>query len=37
MNNMKIVSPEKTGKNHFALADNIDQPKSRAIDNLTIE
>lgn len=23
MNSVKIVSPEKTGKNHFALADEI--------------
>ena len=37
MNNTKIVSPEKTGKPHFALADTIEQPKSRAIDNLHIE
>lgn len=37
MNNNKIVSPEKTGKNHFALADDIKQPKSRDIDNLHIE
>jgi len=29
MNNVKIVSPEKAGKNHFALADEIPQPKSR--------
>jgi hypothetical protein len=37
MNNVKIVSPEKTGKNHFALADNITQKNSRAVDNLNIE
>jgi hypothetical protein len=37
MNNVKIVSPEKTGKNHFRLADDIKQPKSRDIDNLHIE
>lgn len=29
MNNPKIVSPEKTGKNHFTYADDIKQPKSR--------
>jgi hypothetical protein len=37
MNNVKIVSTEKTGKQHFALADDIAQPKSRAIDDLHIE
>ena len=29
MNNVKIVSPEKKGKDHFALADEINQPRSR--------
>lgn len=29
MNSTKIVSPEKTGKGHFAMADEIKQPKSR--------
>ena len=37
MNDVKIVAPEKTGKNHFALADEIRQPKSRAVDNHHIE
>jgi hypothetical protein len=37
MNNVKIVSPEKTGKGHFSLADEIKQPRSRQIDNLHIE
>jgi hypothetical protein len=37
MNNVKIVSPEKTGKDHFALADEIKQPKSRALDDHHIE
>eukprot|EP00347_Sterkiella_histriomuscorum_P014048 403362357 len=37
MNSTKIVSPEKTGKEHFALADEIKQPKSRDIDNLHVE
>ena len=37
MNNTKIVSPEKTGRNHFALAEEIRQPRSRALDNLRIE
>lgn len=37
MNNVKIVSPEKTGKPHFALADEIKQPKSRALDDHHIE
>jgi hypothetical protein len=37
MNNTKIVSPEKTGKGHFALAEEISQPKSRTIDNLHME
>ena len=37
MNNTKIVAPEKTGKNHFAFADEIKQPKSRAIDDHHIE
>lgn len=29
MNNNKIVSPEKTGKGHFSLVDEIAQPKTR--------
>lgn len=29
MNSTKIVSPEKTGKQHFAMADEIKQPKTR--------
>jgi hypothetical protein len=33
MNNPKIVSPEKTGKDHFALADEIKQPKTRQLDD----
>jgi len=33
MNNKTIVSPEKTGKGHFEMADEIAQPKSRAIDD----
>jgi hypothetical protein len=33
MNDTKIVAPEKTGKNHFALADEIKQPKTRALDD----
>lgn len=37
MNNTKIVSPEKMGKQHFAYAGEIQQPKSRQIDNLHIE
>jgi hypothetical protein len=37
MNNVKIVSPEKTGKGHFKLADEINQPKTRDIDNFHIE
>mmetsp|Transcript_48368 Transcript_48368/g.35570 ORF Transcript_48368/g.35570 Transcript_48368/m.35570 type:complete len:175 (+) Transcript_48368:501-1025(+) len=37
MNNTKIVSPEKTGKGHFSLAEEIKQPHSRDIDNLHIE
>ena len=37
MNNNKIVSPEKTGKSHFALADDNKQPQRRDIDNLHIE
>ena len=37
MDNVKIVSPEKTGKNHFALAEEIPQPKSRQIDDHHIE
>lgn len=37
MNNTKIVSPEKTGKSHFSLADEIKQPKSRQLDEHHIE
>jgi len=37
MNNVKIVSPEKTGKNHFAMADEMKQPKSRQLDDHHIE
>lgn len=37
MNNAKIVSPEKAGRDHFALTDDITQPKSRQIDNLHVE
>jgi len=37
MNDNKIVAPEKTGKNHFALADEIKQPKTRALDNHHID
>lgn len=37
MNNTKIVSPEKTGKSHFTMADEIKQPKSRDLDNHLIE
>ena len=37
MNNVKIVSPEKTGKPHFALANEIKQPKTRQLDELHIE
>ena len=37
MNNVKIVSPEKTGKDHFALTHEINQPRSRQIDDLHIE
>ena len=33
MNNPKIVSPEKTGKNHFTYAEDVKQPKSRGLDN----
>ena len=29
MNNTKIVAPEKTGKNHFDMATEINQPKTR--------
>jgi len=36
-NNVKIVSPEKTGKGHFKLADEIKQPKSRQIDDHHVE
>ena len=37
MNNAKIVSPEKTGKQPFRMAEEIKQPHSRDIDNLHIE
>jgi hypothetical protein len=37
MNSTTIVSPEKTGTNHFKMADEIKQPKSRQMDNLHIE
>ena len=37
MNNDKIVSPEKTGKPHFALAHEVVQPKSRKLDDHHIE
>jgi hypothetical protein len=37
MNSTTIVSPEKTGKGHFTMADEISQPKSRQIDNHHIE
>ena len=37
MNDTKIVAPEKTGKNHFALADEIKQPRSRALDTHHVE
>jgi hypothetical protein len=37
MNSTTIVSPEKTGKGHFTMADEINQPKSRQIDNHHIE
>ena len=37
MNNPKIVSPEKTGKNPFLYADEMKQPKSRQMDNQFIE
>jgi hypothetical protein len=37
MNDNKIVSPEKTGKNHFAIGQDVKQPVSRKIDNLHIE
>lgn len=37
MNNPKIVSPEKTGKNHFTYADEVKQPKSRGLDNHHME
>mmetsp|Transcript_42319 Transcript_42319/g.40548 ORF Transcript_42319/g.40548 Transcript_42319/m.40548 type:complete len:101 (-) Transcript_42319:115-417(-) len=37
MNNVKIVSPEKTGKQHFSMAEEIKQPHSREVDNLHIE
>jgi hypothetical protein len=29
MNNVKIVSPEKAGKDHFRLAEELAQPKTR--------
>ena len=37
MNNPKIVSPEKTGKNHYMYAEEIQQPKTRALDDHHIE
>jgi hypothetical protein len=37
MNNVKIVSPEKVGKDHFRLADEVKQPNSRQLDNHLIE
>ncbi len=37
LNNPKIVSPEKTGKNQFALAEDIKQPHTRDYDNLHIQ
>jgi hypothetical protein len=37
MNNTKIVSAEKTGVEHFKMADQITQPKSRIVDNRHIE
>jgi hypothetical protein len=37
MNNTKIVSPEKVGQSHFALANEIKQPKTRELDNYHIE
>lgn len=37
MNNTKIVSAEKTGTEHFKMADQITQPKSRAVDDRHIE
>jgi len=33
MNDAKIVSPEKTGKGHFQMADDIKQQKTRALDD----
>jgi hypothetical protein len=37
MNNPKIVSPEKTGKNPFSHADQLKQIKTRQIDDLAIQ
>lgn len=37
MNDPKIVSPEKTGKNHFKYADEVSYQNSRKYDNLHIE
>ena len=37
MNNPKIVSPEKTGKDHFAYSNEMKQPKSRQIDDQFID
>lgn len=37
MNDNKIVSPEKTGKNHFAIGQDVKQPVSRKIDNHHID
>ena len=33
MNNLKIVSPEKTGKQHFRMADEVKQPTQRQLDD----
>lgn len=33
MNDNKIVSPEKTGKNHFAIGQDVKQAHSRKVDN----
>ena len=37
MNNTKIVSPEKQGRVHFSLAHEINQPRSRQIDEHHVE
>lgn len=36
MTSTKITSPDKTGKNHFALQDEVKQTKTRALDNTHI-